>query len=205
MNKAGMDALVHDLRNEFTSVLLTVELKHRTKEIPDDLRVLFRKRISNYLEKIDLLTGSIDAKEHITVSHEELSSSLGLFCEKNSNGLFHHYSHSFKGETRILLESLATLGLIVGEIFRNAAQAGSTAISVHVSDTKDLIKIYFKDNGSGISADAKDQMEIPKSTRGHGGEGTKLLKDLAFNCGGAISWHSAGRGTMVRLLLQKAN
>ena len=211
LNNMGLDkniinAVVHDLINEMSSVVLLIDVRERKNDLPKELSEFLKTKLLTCVENIKSLNHVPESDEkRIPISHEEFTTNLRKLCKSVENETVTiTFTHTFKPTTFILLESLATLELILREILRNSIKSGATRISIHVSDTQDLIKIYLRDNGSGMSQDLRDKIMIPKSTRGEGGEGIKLIETLTFQCGGAISWHPIGvKGTIVKLLLQK--
>jgi len=205
--------VAHEIKNPLTPMKLSVQHLERALQ-PDDPD--FKDKMSRFSSKmvtqIDALTSIANefsnfAKmpkskmEQIDLS-QILNSSVDLFSEHNEVAI--HFDNSglvtlpFKGDKEQLTR-------VFNNIIKNAIQAipdekkGKIDVVIHKENNDQLIRIKFKDNGSGIPEDEYDKIFVPNFTTKNSGSGLGLamVKQIVQAHQGEIYFTSVlGEGTV---------
>jgi len=195
--------IAHEIKNPLTPMKLNIQYLQRAKEEKNEHYDDFFERVTkNLIEQIDTLSGIATefsnfaqipkARNEVFNLIEVLQNVCSLF-EPNQNLHFTLETGGLK-ELRVFADkeqfSRALLNLVKNGIQAIPAdQKGEMRISVLLGES--VILITIKDNGTGISEEAQENMFQPNfTTKTSGmGLGLSIVKSIVDNFGGKI-WYT---------------
>ena len=195
--------IAHEIKNPLTPMKLNIQYLQRAKEEGKEHYDDFFKRVTkNLIEQIDTLSGIATefsnfaqipkAKNEVFNLIEVVQNVCSLF-EPNQNLHFTLEMNRLK-EVRVFIDkeqfSRAFLNLVKNGIQSIPTdQKGEIRITVETNESVALIRI--RDNGTGISQEAQENLFQPNfTTKTSGmGLGLSIVKNIVDNFGGKI-WYS---------------
>jgi len=180
--------LQHDLGNDLQVILGYIDgVRMLAHDIPDSAKDMLESaqaasvRMANLLKALGAPAQPSD--EGIGPFLERIASE----CEKANRGLSIEINAD-EGTRNLKSTGSSLLPMAFENIFRNAAMhAGHNAtVNVRISRHDGSLAILISDNGPGIPEDIRAKLFHRGASRGRGGLGLYLTKQILSACGGSI-------------------
>jgi len=207
--------VAHEIKNPLTPMKLSVQqLERAWNDGTEDLGERMARFTKSMVHQIDSLSNIASefsnfaqmpraerevfdlaelVKEHVILFNE---GNIQVELEENNN--YEIYADK------------AQIGRVLTNLFKNAFQAipkdREAAVSVHLTEEIEHIKLIVQDNGSGIPAEQIDQIFLPNfTTKTHGmGLGLAMVKTILEYSGGKINFETElDQGTSFIISLPK--
>lgn len=196
--------IAHEIKNPLTPMKLNIQYLQRAKQEGNEHYDDFFERVTkNLIEQIDTLSGiatefsnfaQIPQTKNETFNLVEVIVNVISLFEPNKN-----LNVSFKkGNSKEVLVfadkeqlSRAFLNLLKNAI-QSVPQTKKGLVEVNLETSDNYCIVAIKDNGSGISDDAREYLFEPNfTTKSSGmGLGLSIVKSILDNCGGKISYET---------------
>lgn len=197
--------MAHEIKNPLTPIQLTIDRIQERIDTGADLPSLeldkFMKRIAEQVMSLERLVN--DFRSFAREPEPRLRSvDLGASVEAVSSAMGGALVTNVRGNAAVSADP-HLLGQVFLNVWKNALEAGATAMTVDISDTGGTVRLTARDNGPGIPPDRMERVWIPYVTYKPGGTGLglpvvkRLLESMGATVGAASSTAAAGHGLSV--------